>query len=66
MIVRKHVQLLGSWASTTEDLRRAVDLMASGQVSRRMLVSHEFALDDAAEAFAFQEQGQAIKVVVKP
>ena len=66
MIVRKHVQLLGSWGSTTADLRQAIELMASGRVSRRMLASHEFALDQADEAFAVQEQGQAIKVLVKP
>jgi threonine dehydrogenase-like Zn-dependent dehydrogenase len=66
MIVRKHVQLLGSWASTTEDLRQAVQLIASGTVDRRILVSHEFALGQADEAFAVQERGQAIKVVVKP
>ena len=41
-------------------------LIASGMVDRRLLVSHEFALDQADEAFAVQEKGQAIKVVVKP
>ena len=66
MIVRKHVQLLGSWASTAADLRHALELIAGGTVDRRMLVSHEFALDQADEAFAVQERGQAIKVVVKP
>mgnify|MGYP000913352244 CR=1 FL=1 len=66
MIVRKHVQLLGSWGSTTEDLRLAIELMSSGKVDRRALVSHEFALGQADEAFAVQEKGQAIKVVVKP
>jgi threonine dehydrogenase-like Zn-dependent dehydrogenase len=66
MIVRKHVQLLGSWGSTAADLKQALDLIASGKVDRRLLVSHEFALDQADEAFAVQEQGQAIKVVVKP
>ena len=66
MIVRKHVQLLGSWGSTTADLKKAIELMATGQVDRRELVSHEFALGQAPEAFAFQEKGQAIKVVVKP
>ncbi|MCC6178155.1 MAG: zinc-binding dehydrogenase [Chloroflexi bacterium] len=66
IIVRKHVRLLGSWAWSTADFRRAVDLLASGKVDRRMLVSHEFKLDDAAEAFATQERGQAIKVLVKP
>lgn len=66
IMVRKHVQLLGSWSSTTDDLKLAVDLMATGKVDRKPLVSHQFALDQAAEAFAFQEKGQAIKVVVKP
>ena len=66
MIVRKHVQLLGSWGSTAADLRHALELIGSGKVDRRILVSHEFALDQAAEAFAVQEKGQAIKVVVKP
>jgi len=66
MIVRKHVQLLGSWGSTAGDLKQAIELIASGTVDRRTLVSHEFALDKADEAFAFQEKGQAIKVVVKP
>jgi threonine dehydrogenase-like Zn-dependent dehydrogenase len=66
MIVRKHARLLGSWGSTTADLRQAIELMASGRVDRRPLVSHQFSLDQAAEAFAVQEQGQAIKVLVKP
>ncbi|MGE3271755.1 MAG: zinc-binding dehydrogenase [Chloroflexota bacterium] len=66
MIVRKHVQLLGSWAWTTADIQQAAALVASGRVDRRPLVSHQFALSQADEAFAVQEQGQAIKVVVKP
>lgn len=66
IIVRKHVQLLGSWAWTTADIQQAAELVRSGKVDRKPLVSHEFSLDQAAEAFAFQEKGQAIKVVVKP
>ena len=34
MIVRKHVQLLGSWGSTAADLRHALELIASGTVDR--------------------------------
>jgi 2-desacetyl-2-hydroxyethyl bacteriochlorophyllide A dehydrogenase len=65
-IVRKHVSLLGSWAWTTDDFRAALDLVASGRVNRRDLVSHQFPLDQAPEAFVEQEKGQAIKVLVRP
>jgi threonine dehydrogenase-like Zn-dependent dehydrogenase len=66
IIVRKHVELLGSWGSTAADLRFSVELIASGRVDRKPLVSHRFGLDQAAEAFEVQEKGQAIKVVVTP
>ena len=66
VIVRKHVRLLGSWAWTTADIQLAAELVGSGKVDRKPLVSHQFALDQAAEAFAFQEKGQAIKVVINP
>jgi 2-desacetyl-2-hydroxyethyl bacteriochlorophyllide A dehydrogenase len=66
VVVRKQARVQGSWAWTTADFRRALDLVASGQVDRRPLVSHELALDDAAEAFRVQESGRAIKVLVKP
>lgn len=66
IIVRKHVRLLGSWAWTTADIQLAAELVRSGNVDRKPLVSHQFSLDQAAEAFAFQEQGQAIKVVITP
>jgi threonine dehydrogenase-like Zn-dependent dehydrogenase len=66
IVVRKHVQLLGSWAHTTADLKLAVELMARGKVDRKPLVSHELSLDNAAEAFELQEKGRAIKVVVRP
>jgi len=66
IIVRKHVQLLGSWAWTAADFKLALDLVTRGVVDRRPLISHEFALHEADQAFAVQEQGQAIKVLVKP
>ncbi len=65
-LVRKHVSLQGSWAWNTADFRRALDLVAGGRIDRKPLVSHQFPLDQAAEAFALQETGRAIKVLVKP
>ncbi len=66
IIVRKNVRLLGSWGGPPAYFRHGLGLVTAGKVDRRALVSHEFALDQSREAFAVQEQGQAIKVLIKP
>ena len=66
-VVRKHVDIYGSWTWTGDDYRRAIELVESGKVRRRPLISHALDLDDAPEGFAIQDQpGAAIKVVLKP
>ncbi|MGQ4809227.1 D-arabitol-phosphate dehydrogenase [Candidatus Entotheonellaceae bacterium PAL068K] len=66
-VVRKHVTLLGSWTWTGDDFRQAIELVRSGRIDRTPLISHQFALADAPEAFATQDQpGVAIKVLVQP
>ena len=66
-VVRKHVAIYGSWTWTGDDYRRAIELVESGKVRRRPLISHALDLDDAPEGFAIQDQpGAAIKVVLKP
>ena len=66
-MVRKQVTLRGSWAWTGDDFRQAIELVRSGRVDRTPLISHQFALVEAPEAFAIQEQpGAAIKVLLKP
>ncbi|QAY63830.1 alcohol dehydrogenase [Xylanimonas allomyrinae] len=45
---------------------RAIDLVTSGRVDVRSLVSHTFTLDDAARAFEVAVARQGLKVVVAP
>ena len=46
---------------------RSIDLMESGKVNMKSLVSHEFPLYQASEAFETQLSAQdAIKVLIKP
>ena len=50
----------GAWTGFTE----ALDLLAAGKVDTHSLISHRFALEDAAEAFRVQAaRGQAVKVM---
>jgi 2-desacetyl-2-hydroxyethyl bacteriochlorophyllide A dehydrogenase len=66
-IVRKQVTIHGSWGWTGDDYRRAIELVQSGRVDRKPLISHEYTLDDAPLAFATQAQPDAaVKVLLKP
>jgi L-idonate 5-dehydrogenase len=67
IIVRKGIRLLGSWAWTADEFVQALELTSSGKIDRKPLISHEFALEDAAEAYATQASADtAIKVMLVP
>jgi threonine dehydrogenase-like Zn-dependent dehydrogenase len=66
-VVRKHVTIHGSWTWTRDDYEQAIALVQSGRVNRLPLISHQFALRDAPQAFVTQDQPDAaVKVLIKP
>jgi 2-desacetyl-2-hydroxyethyl bacteriochlorophyllide A dehydrogenase len=66
-VVRKNVSVLGSWAWTPDEYRKSIALIQSGRIERKPLLSHEFPLSKAPEAFATQSRPDAaIKVIIKP
>lgn len=66
-VTRKGIQILGSWAWTLDEYARALELMQSGKVDRGPLITHEFPLDRAGDAYETQlKAGEAIKVLIKP
>ncbi len=67
IIMRKGLKLLGSWAWSLDEFGEALDLIAAGKVDRRPLISHEFPLDQAPEAYETQVNvDEAVKVLIKP
>jgi 2-desacetyl-2-hydroxyethyl bacteriochlorophyllide A dehydrogenase len=67
VIVRKGVQLLGSWAWTPPEFAQALDLISSGKIDRKPLITHRFSLEQASQAYETQMQAnEAIKVVLTP
>jgi 2-desacetyl-2-hydroxyethyl bacteriochlorophyllide A dehydrogenase len=67
LVVRKNIRLIGSWAWSPEELRRASRLIGSGEIDRKPLISHTFSLEDASEAYETQlQEAEAIKVVLTP
>ena len=61
--VNKSLSLIGSWAG---HFPGAIEFLQSGKVNAKSLITHEFPLDKAKEAFETQLGAQdAIKVMVK-
>ena len=67
IIVRKGITLCGSWAWNAEDFRRSMDMIGSGKIDRKALITHRFPLDRAKEAYETQlKADEAIKILIKP
>lgn len=67
IIVRKGIKLLGSWGWSPIEFLYSLELIRSGKVNRKPLITHEFPLEKAKEAYETQLRAEeAIKVVIKP
>ncbi len=67
LVVRKGLRLDGTFAYSGDEFAAAVGLLADGVVDATALVSHRFALAEAAEAFEVQSDASAsVKVLVQP
>lgn len=63
-IVHKAPKILGAFGGSAAD---AIQVLKSGVVTTKDLVTHEFSLDDVAEAFEVQsDSNKSIKVMVRP
>ena len=67
LLVRKGITLFGSWAWTPEEFFAALELIRTGQVDRKKVISHQFPLGRAAEAYETQlREDDAVKVMIIP
>jgi threonine dehydrogenase-like Zn-dependent dehydrogenase len=58
---------MGSWAWSMEEFKIAADLIRKGEIDRQPLISHEFSLEQASEAYETQLRAEtAIKVMFTP
>lgn len=58
--------VVGSYGSRPSHNRQALDLVASGRLPMRALVGLELPLDRVVEGLLAVEQGQVLKVIVRP
>ena len=67
LMVRKGITIYGSWGWNVEEFKKSIDLIAEGKVDRKPLITHQFPLEKAAEAYETQLNAkEAIKVIIMP
>ena len=67
-IVAKEMEIKGSYGYTPRDFKTALDLIITGRLNARSLITHVLALDDIKNGFEIlaKRREQVIKVVIKP
>ncbi len=66
-VMGKGLRVLGSVAYGPEELAGALELIRSKKIDRNPLISHQFTLDQAKEAFETQIKAkESLKVLIKP
>jgi threonine dehydrogenase-like Zn-dependent dehydrogenase len=66
-VVAKNLRVVGTLGYTGADVQRALRLIAEGKVDRRPLITHRYALADAAQAFEAQTNtAETLKAVIMP
>ena len=67
LMVRKGITMFGSWAWSAEEFLAALEMIRSGKVDRKKIISHQFPLDRAPEAYETQlKADDAVKVMIVP
>jgi 2-desacetyl-2-hydroxyethyl bacteriochlorophyllide A dehydrogenase len=66
-VVAKNLHVIGTLGYTEADINEALALIAEGKVDRQPLITHRYALADAAEAFEAQlNTAETLKAVIQP
>jgi threonine dehydrogenase-like Zn-dependent dehydrogenase len=67
IMVGKQITIIGSFGCTPEEVRECIKLLQSKRIDRSKIISHEFPLDKAKEAFETQcNVDESVKVLIKP
>ncbi|MHA2473437.1 MAG: zinc-dependent alcohol dehydrogenase [Promethearchaeota archaeon] len=66
-VVTKQITLMGSYGFTAETVIKSLDLLKNKKVDQSQIITHQFPLDQAREAFETQcNINESVKVLIKP
>jgi len=67
LVVRKGITIHGSWAWVPEEFKASMELIGSGKIDRKPLITHRFPIDEAKQAYETQLRAEeAVKVMIIP
>jgi L-iditol 2-dehydrogenase len=61
----RELTVTGAFGLSRRDYDQAFEMLSSGRLDLRGMITHRFPLDEARSAFAAAESGEAIKVVIE-
>lgn len=63
-VIKKEPVIMGSNGYAHEELVEALNMMRDGTIDRKILISHNFSLDEISQAFETQATPEAVKVML--
>ena len=64
LLLHKNLTLMGSWVTSVANMERLVEFLVRKQIHPNRIVTHRFALKDAAEAYRVFAAGKTGKVCI--
>ena len=66
VIYSKEISIVTTYAASDKDTRNALELISSGKINVKSLVTHKYSLSDSQKAFEHAKSGdQAMKIVIE-
>jgi len=66
IIVRRELQVIGSFCYSWEDFQESLWLLARGKISTQKMVTHIMALEQMGQALELLHERKALKVILRP
>ena len=66
VIYSKEISIVTTYAASDKDTRSALELISSGKIDVKSLITHKYSLNDSQKAFEHAKSGdQAMKIVIE-
>ena len=66
VVYSKEISIVTTYAASDMDTKKALELISSGHVDVKSLVTHKYSLDDSQKAFEHAKTGDsAMKIIIE-